>query len=116
MPRFVVLEHTGGEGSHFDLMLEHEGVLVTFSFPEFPAPPMTGERLFDHRLGYLEYEGDIGGDRGTVRRVESGDFDLLAKGADSIRVQLRASRLTGAFKLTKTRGGAWTFTVEDSLE
>ena len=112
MPRFVVLEHVRDETSHLDLMLEHEGVLLTFSFAAFPAAGMTGECLFDHRLRYLEYEGDIGRGRGTVRRVESGRYDLLSRTEDAVRVQLRGGRLVGAFRLVRTVEGLWQFSEE----
>ena len=113
MPRFVVLEHARDEEKHFDLMLEHEGVLLTFSFPTFPSAPMTGRCLFDHRLRYLDYEGDIGGGRGTVRRIESGEYDLLSRTEGVVRVRLRGSRLVGAYRLARTGEDLWTFSEEE---
>jgi hypothetical protein len=32
------------------------------------------ERLADHRLTYLDYEGPVSGDRGSVRRLDAGTF------------------------------------------
>jgi hypothetical protein len=32
-------------------------------------------RIADHRLAYLDYEGAVSGDRGTVRRVDAGTYD-----------------------------------------
>lgn len=34
-------------------------------------------RIFDHRKLYLNYEGDIAGDRGRVDRAECGKWELL---------------------------------------
>jgi hypothetical protein len=112
MPRFVVLEHVKEAQNHFDLMLEHGGVLLTFSFAEFPAPAMTCRHLFDHRIAYLDFEGDIKRGKGRVRRVESGRFDLLNLAADAIRVQLRGTRLQGVFHLTRGTGEDWHFKAE----
>jgi len=109
MPAFVVLEHVKDTERHFDLMLEQGGVLLTFSFAEFPAPPATCRRLFDHRLAYLEFEGEIEHGKGRVARVESGRFDLLNLAPDAVCVHLRGERLQGLFHLTQTAGEDWKF-------
>lgn len=112
MPRFVVLEHAVGGASHFDLMLEHAGTLLTFSFAEFPAPSARCARIFDHRLTYLDFEGDIGRGKGAVKRVESGECELLAQTPDRLRVKLHGLRLKGIFRLTKSQVGNWEMTAE----
>lgn len=63
---------------HWDLMLESEGVLWTWALPELPRANISVhcERLADHRIAYLDYEGPISGDRGEVRRVMSGEFNF----------------------------------------
>src|SRR4051794_23553598 len=64
MPRFVLLRHETPAGSerptHFDLMLEHNGVLRTWALSGLPAAgePLLAEQLPDHRLAYLDYEGE----------------------------------------------------------
>ena len=67
--RFVVAEHSLPDGSlHYDLMLEAGEVLVTLQLEQAPGPDeVRGTRSFDHRLRYLDYEGPISGDRGSVR-------------------------------------------------
>ena len=42
--------------------------------------PTTGEPVpatpnADHRLHYLDYEGEVAGGRGQVRRIDAGTFD-----------------------------------------
>lgn len=80
MPRYVILKHItppeSERGTHYDLMLEQDGKLLTWAIPE---PPRAGLRtsvtkLPDHRLDYLDYEGPISGDRGEVRRVDIGEY------------------------------------------
>lgn len=112
MPRFVVLEHARGGALHFDLMLEHEGVLLTFSFEGFPQAPMECKCLDDHRLRYLDYEGDIGGGRGSVHRVESGGCELLERTDECIRFRLKGLRLAGTFRLKRRAADDWTFKAE----
>jgi hypothetical protein len=73
-------------------MLELDGVLMTWSVAELPAAwtspiPHMGDveciavaatRLADHRMAYLDYEGPLSGDRGTVSRADRGDYDVVA--------------------------------------
>lgn len=107
MPRFVVLRHERKSAAHFDLMLEHEGALLTFSFREFPSPGAAGERLADHRLAYLDIEGDIGEGKGRVARVESGSFDVIGIDEDSLSVFLRGERLRGNARLVRESKDTW---------
>jgi hypothetical protein len=88
MPRFVVLLHETppgySRGRHYDLMLEQGGALWTWALealPEVDGPAVPAERLADHRLAYLDYEGDIAGKRGHVSRIDRGTWE--AGGGDS---------------------------------
>lgn len=78
--RFVLLFHqyTPGDerADHWDLMLEHEGQLLTWALAEQPAPGknIIAKALDDHRIEYLELEGEISHDRGSVSRVTSGVY------------------------------------------
>lgn len=70
-------------GSHWDLMLENRGVLLTWALPDLPPGPLPASferlgirRLPDHRIAYLEYEGPVSNNRGTVKRVDFGEYQL----------------------------------------
>ncbi len=112
MPRFVVLKHETASGAHFDLMLENERALLTYSFAAFPEPGASCDRLADHRIDYLDYEGNVLGGRGAVTRVESGTFDLLSSGDSAVFAFLRGERLRGAVRLIRRHEDAWTFEPE----
>ena len=80
--RYVVLHHVGIDVPHFDIMLEREPAdspgLRTFRSPAWPIEsetPLT--ELPDHRRAYLDYEGPVSGDRGSVTRVEAGEYSLV---------------------------------------
>ena len=87
MPRYVVLEHETPAGyarpRHWDLMLETGGALRTWALDEPPERvrsgqgehSVQGELLRDHRLAYLDYEGPVSGDRGTVVRWDTGEYE-----------------------------------------
>lgn len=87
--RYVVLEHVF-QGVHWDLMLELEGVLKTWSLDAWPLTSgvQTARQSADHRLVYLEYEGPISGDRGSVSRTEGGQFEIIAWEPDRIEIEL----------------------------
>lgn len=78
--RFVLLFHQYSPGDeradHWDLMLEHEGQLLTWALSEELAPGknIVAKALDDHRIEYLDYEGEISNDRGSVSRVSSGEY------------------------------------------
>ena len=63
MLRFVLLKHTLPEESpratHWDFMLEREGVLRTWALEAEPTSGLeiSAEQLPDHRLAYHDYEG-----------------------------------------------------------
>ena len=108
---FVVLHHaesTGGE--HWDLMLDDGDALATwqlFAWP--PTGRMRACEIFRHRRRYLTYEGPLSRDRGTVRRVESGVYELIDRSADCWAVVLKGEALTGRYTLTRVAGQEWTF-------
>ena len=83
--RFVILYHTGVESPHFDFMFEMEegALLTTFRCPSWP--PVVGdvlEELAEHRRAYLDYEGQISGNRGEVRRVDAGTIAHVVLASD----------------------------------
>ena len=101
MPRFVLLRHecppSLGKPSHWDLMLEREGRLLTWSLLALPLAwggdeAIAATRLADHRIEYLDYEGPISGDRGAVTRVDRGEYEAVEETDCEIRVRLRGER------------------------
>ncbi|TWU06124.1 hypothetical protein [Stieleria varia] len=53
------------------------------------------QRLADHRIAYLTLEGDIGRQRGTVRRILSGVFGLLSDEPDRFSAECSLDRRVG---------------------
>jgi len=108
MSRFVLLEHDH-PFLHWDLMLESGAVLRTW---RLLSPPGSGEgraeSSFDHRLVYLSYEGPVSGNRGTVRRWDSGEFAWQQDQPDRVQVQLNGTRLRGLLELQRQVDGDWT--------
>jgi hypothetical protein len=121
VPRFVVLEHTGTPtykpGIHWDLMLEVGESLRTWELNEVPTPGATvlAAPLPDHRPDYLQYEGPISGERGTVRRFDCGTYETVGENQVELEVRLEGERLQGRLHLRPDRadsGGPWRITFE----
>jgi hypothetical protein len=116
MPRYVILEHDH-PALHWDLMLETGGVLRTWRLaaPPQPGRAVPADFIFDHRLLYLEYEGPVSGDRGTVRRWDRGEYqpglEEAAPADNTIIFTLTGQRLRGRAALKRT-GEAWSFLLE----
>lgn len=90
MPRFAILAHDW-PAPHFDLLLEAGGVLKAWRLAGEPTGPVAAAANFDHRLIYLDYEGKLSGDRGTVTRWDAGTFT----GEPGVRVRFRGAKLAG---------------------
>ncbi|MCA9016364.1 MAG: hypothetical protein KDA77_13610, partial [Planctomycetaceae bacterium] len=110
MLQYVILRHDFPE-LHWDLMLEHEGVLKTWRLPVVPeidpasdesSIDLVVEALPDHRIVYLEYEGPVSGDRGEVSRWDRGSLTLLEYNDDSLVALLTGEELAGRVTLKKT--------------
>jgi hypothetical protein len=97
MPRFVVLEHDGPRGLHWDFMLETGSVLSTWALAQPPnaSPQIDARRLPDHRLAYLDYEGPVSGRRGYVNRWDQGDYEMDHQTESELVVTLSGAKLRG---------------------
>ncbi len=114
MPRFVVLVHDHPI-LHWDLMLEKEATLRTWRLEREPgeAGSIAVERLADHRLAYLDYEGPVSGNRGTVRRFDRGDYALIEETTDRLEAALVGTVLRGRAIIERGAStGRWTLTFE----
>jgi hypothetical protein len=101
MPRYVILRHETAGGVHFDFMLEMGGALKTWSIsqPPLQGVEMGAEALPDHRLAYLDYEGPISGDRGSVTRWDRGTYEVGCQSESELIVRLSGEKLIGKAKL-----------------
>jgi hypothetical protein len=108
--RFVILRHEGTPqykpGVHWDLMFEFGSALKTWALGKLPAPQhvVTAEQLPDHRLAYLEYEGPVSRDRGTVGRFDFGQYQLIEHSDERWVVALTGERLRGRLVLVRVGG------------
>jgi bifunctional non-homologous end joining protein LigD len=104
-PRFVVQEHHATR-LHWDLRLEHDGVLASWAVPNGIPPDPAENRLAvhteDHPLEYLEFEGDIPKGQygaGTMRIWDTGTYELHKWEPRKVEVSFHGERLSGRYGL-----------------
>ena len=93
------------------MIQQSDGTLATW---QWPAPPEQWDsdaadctKLPDHRSVYLDYQGPISGDRGTVTIACSGTCTVNRYDADQWNVQLTSDCLTGRVVLTHQDDSLW---------
>ena len=108
MNRFVILSHSvppahPARSDHWDLMFEVDGALRTWAVADYPwmhDAIIAAAQLPLHRLVYLEFEGALSGNRGSVRQCEQGLYELIESGERTWRARLAGRHLQGVVCLT----------------
>jgi hypothetical protein len=102
MLRFVLLEHNWN-GVHWDFMLEDGDVLRTWAIDEpiVSGRDLRARALGEHRKIYLDYEGEIAGGRGYVRRIDEGTFRVLVWSREHVRARVSGAQLVGEVDLRR---------------
>ncbi|MEZ6122285.1 MAG: DNA polymerase ligase N-terminal domain-containing protein [Planctomycetaceae bacterium] len=82
--RFVILEHDH-PFLHWDLLIQNGSVLNAWRLlqPVHPGKWIAAETLPEHRLLYLDYEGPVSQNRGSVRRLVQGQCCQVSAESDS---------------------------------
>jgi len=118
-PRFFCVQKHLASHLHYDVRLEHEGVLLSWAVPKGPSLDPATKRLAmhveDHPLDYGEFEGVIPSgygagivmlwDRGTWT-PEVDDVDAALKKGD-LKFTLDGYKLKGSWVLVRTKGARW---------
>jgi bifunctional non-homologous end joining protein LigD len=115
-PRYFCVQKHLASHLHYDLRLEHDGVLLSWAIPKGPSIDPRDKRLAmqteDHPFDYGSFEGVIPEgygagvvmlwDRGTWT-PESPDVDAALKKGD-LKFRLDGYKLKGSWALVRTRG------------
>jgi bifunctional non-homologous end joining protein LigD len=104
-PRFVIHQHSARR-LHWDLRLEHDGVLVSWAVPK-GMPEEPGENRFaahteDHPLEYLDFHGEIPKGNygaGDMTIWDHGTYDSLKWEPRKVEVSLHGERLHARYAL-----------------
>jgi hypothetical protein len=111
--RFAVLEHRW-DGVHWDFLVEDGPALRTWAVDAaiVAGVDLPARELPAHRAIYLDYEGEVSGGRGSVRRRDRGTCEVVAWGPGLVRLDLRGDQLVGEVELRRVGGcepPAWRF-------
>lgn len=124
MARMVILEHTPpGADPHFDWLIQRPGEedarpddrrLWAFRALVRPDDPgalvLALQRADDHRVRYLDFEGELSGGRGSVRRVATGWVWRRDEAPDGLLIAGEfegPGAAAGAWKLAPLGGARW---------
>ena len=115
-PRYFCVQKHLASHLHYDLRLEHDGVLLSWAVPKGPSLDTRDKRLAmqteDHPFDYGSFEGVIpeGYGAGVVMlwdmgtwTPESPDVDAALKKGD-LKFKLDGFKLKGSWALIRTRG------------
>ncbi|MBN1127203.1 MAG: hypothetical protein JXA82_19535 [Sedimentisphaerales bacterium] len=109
--RFVVLCHTRGDNIHWDLMIEQGDHLSTWRLPIAPRNiadyPILLEKLFDHPLRFLSYEGPVQNQTGSVTRCDQGIVYISQWDERQIGFRALGDILKGRFHLCLIENTLW---------
>ncbi len=113
--RFVVHQHVA-TNLHWDLRLEHDGVLLSWALPRGvpQLPDRAANRLAvhteDHPLEYIDFHGEIpAGEYGAGEMTiwDSGTYEAEKLRSDEVIATFEGERLRGRYALFQTGGKNW---------
>lgn len=120
--RFALLRHNVpadyARSSHWDLLFERDTACWTWALESLPAAltgtrsePVAALRLNDHRKHYLEYEGPVSGERGEVRRVLAGEYELCSQSEGQVVALLQTKTEKVIVTLDRAADDDWSLTA-----
>ncbi|SRR6266508_156932 len=111
--RFVIQQHDATR-LHWDLRLEHDGVLASWALPRglpwTPAQNHLAVHTEDHPLEYLEFSGDIpegSYGAGSMFIWDRGTYEIDKYTDDKVVISLHGEKAKGKYALFQTRGRDW---------
>ena len=111
--KFVIQRHTRGKKVHWDLMLEAGEALETYRLSMPPGRLMKekcpAEKIFEHPLRFLTYEGPVNKGEGNVEIADSGTYNVIQQLQDCIEMEMDGEILRGRFALSHIRDDEFLF-------
>jgi len=111
--KFVIHEHWASH-HHFDLRLEMDGVLKSWAIPKDPSKleekgvKLLAVQVEDHKLSYIDFEGEISEGHygaGQVKIWDAGTYVLVEETPKKIKFKLNGKKFKGEYVLIKVDYG-----------
>ena len=110
---FVIHQHHARR-LHWDLRLEHDGVLASWSVPRgIPRDPRRNHRAIhtpDHPLEFKSFSGEIPAGQygaGRITIYDRGTYTARKWRDDEVVIELHGERVSGRYALFQTDGDDW---------
>jgi bifunctional non-homologous end joining protein LigD len=111
--QFVIQKHTKPGDAHWDLMVQEGDMLQTWRLDKSPKQLLNtqakAEKIFDHPLKFLTYEGNVNEGKGSVKIADKGICKITAQSDSKIEMELAGAILKGEFILTHIIETSWQF-------
>ncbi len=109
--RFVIQKHVRQHDVHWDFMIEQDNCLQTWRIAVSPdklsQEPAHAERIPDHPLRFLTYEGPVNKGKATVAIADCGTYRIIENDKRNITLEMNGKILQGKFSLTHTDKKNW---------
>lgn len=113
--QFVIQRHANLEGVHWDLMIQADQVLWTWRLDCSPEKILNhsvrAERILDHPLRFLIYQGPVQNGTGNVMISDSGNCTVIEEKVGELIIELSGRILNGRFKLWQETSQIWTLSL-----
>jgi hypothetical protein len=76
--------------------------------------PVAAQKIFDHPLKFLTYEGSVNNGKGSVEIADSGTYQLISETENRREMQISGKILKGKFVLTHIKNDKWEFALISS--
>jgi hypothetical protein len=114
--RYVILKHTTPKDTHFDFMLETGDHLSTWRInigpEELKTTPAKAEKIFDHKLKFLTYQGPVNNGPGNVTTADKGTYSIITQTSEKLQIQIDANILSGTYTLQQKTKNTWQITPQ----
>ena len=109
--QFVIQKHITPDGGHWDLMLQIEDTLWTWRLHHSPEhiqdTPIAAEKIADHPLRFLTYEGSVQNHTALVKIADKGTFRITKQTDKEIEFEADGKTLSGQFQLHLEQDEIW---------
>jgi bifunctional non-homologous end joining protein LigD len=119
--RYVIQKHQASN-LHYDLRLEHNGVLLSWAIPK-ALPEQAGIKKLaiqtePHPMKYIDFEGVIpateyGG--GQMWIFDTGQLEYIKLEENKVHFMLKGGKITGEFHLYRTKENQWLIEKKDGI-
>jgi len=109
--RFVIQKHVRQTDVHWDFMIEQGESLQTWRIDTAPDKltddAVHAQKIPDHPLRFLTYEGPVNEGKATVQIADSGTYRILENNEGNITLDMNGKTLKGKFSLKHTDNRNW---------